>query len=48
MISNKVELQNKFINFCQNICNQIASENEELKKISVYLVILHGIKAPFE
>ncbi len=37
-ISNKVELQNKFINFCQTICNQIASENEELKKISVYTI----------
>ena len=36
--NNNVELQNKFIKFCQNICEQIVSDNEPDKNIDVYTI----------
>lgn len=36
--NDNVELQNKFIKFCQNICEQIVSDNEPDKNIDVYTI----------
>jgi hypothetical protein len=46
LINDKTELQNKFINFCQSICQQVVSEDDPLNSVKVYTISIFREEIP--